>query len=796
MASPPSVLQAKVDQFEVDVDAVKAWLNDTTGTANIPIIGGTIPSLLKVINQVLATVPVRGYLTQTALLADLTPGDKTVAFAADTQNQYVKSGAPGAGSWTAAGTSQIASILSRLTAVESLAGQNSVLVAAINTLLGMPTAADFANKAGYTKAHGTLGSYASNVTETENSSGFTIAAGSGLPAQITSGVRMSYDMVVGDTLVLEGKVTSGSVGSGIGPFIGVDVNTSGDFTSGNLNIVIWRNAVGGAGMYGGSYNGAANSTYDPTPAASTQPAPFTTNDLLRMEARILAGRQVLYRLFKNGVKVAEATQLTAFPAGRVAMGFTLLPSVTVQITKAYRQGFNGDTLYISGSATVSGNGMYHAPYKTVNEARNAAVGYGLKRFRGVMLSGTVADALIADSGLFAEYELFGIQQVRMEAAETSPTDLTLVGGTTRVYTRTNKNLAGIANTFNSGATYVIGKTQSSSTPGVTWYTFPNYITPATGVAPTSMDTITTGARRVTGGNFYLRTPDGIDPNPAVAPIKVNISESALHVIGNAKVTAENVIFAYGGAQCIYAGGGSITLINCGVEWGESNGIQAATGTVRMLGGYVKYVGNDCINRTLPAGTTSAINTPWFSEYRDVEIAYTIGGDGQSDHGIEVNGARSKLSMTRCYIHDVAKDGVVPASCDTDLDNCIIENAANASLEVICGNDATLPNGLRAYVVARNCIFDPKGNGLYGVLISGYAGGISRTRLFNVWIGAPAAGGGELWAGPPVAVSGRTHSASDWVLEYTNCTTQRAAGSVVKNPGGNATFTPVAANALT
>lgn len=328
---------------------------------------------------------------------------------------------------------------------------NAAQIEALRVAAQLPQAADFRNKAGYAKAHSSTGSYAPNVVETEDANGLTVAAGAGLSLQVASAVRMTYDMAVGDMLVLEGLVVSGSPGGNLGPFIGVDQVGSGDFSAANLNMVVWRNAAAAAGLYGGNGYGAANATYNPAPPATSQPAPWVTGDLLRMEARILFGRQVNYRCFKNGAKVAEATQATAFPAGKVVMGFLVDKNITIRITKASRQGFSGQTVYVDGSVPAGGNGNYFAPFKTVFDARNAAYAYGHKKCQIYMLTGTTGDALIADDALFGEYELTGpLGWCRLEAAETATGFVSMGGASPDVYVKANKNLAGIANSSNAG----------------------------------------------------------------------------------------------------------------------------------------------------------------------------------------------------------------------------------------------------------------------------------------------------------------------------------------------------------
>lgn len=303
---------------------------------------------------------------------------------------------------------------------------------------------------------------------------------------------------------------------------------------------------------------------------------------------------------------------------------------------------------------------------------------------------------------------------------------------------------------------------------------------------------------MSGGNNYIRLPAGGPTDPNAGNIKVNVSEAALYVKGSPKVTCRNVIFAFGGAHTIYAGSGSVYLENCGVEWSESNGIQLATGAVYMRGGWVKNIYNDCINRGLPAGLTSPSDTPWESTFDDVEIGYTIAGDGWSDHALEVAGARSKARFDRCRIHDVNKDGVVPASCDVEIYNTRLERCANAAVEVITGNNASYPDGLRARVVIRGCTLDPGQKGLYGLLMSGSAGGIMDVDLSGSWIGTPKTGGSEIRVATPTPVTGRTHNRDNWVLRYySNCGTERPAASrVVIDPGSNARLIPVAFNALT
>lgn len=139
MASSPDVLQAKIDKMEVNIDRLNQFINDLTGTLMVAIDGGEIPSLYNAVNQVLATVPVKGYVTEAELLADAAPGFRTVAFAADTQIEYVKTQPAGVLGWVAAGTSLIATIQN---AVNILDEETARLRSDITFPVGMGTDAE------------------------------------------------------------------------------------------------------------------------------------------------------------------------------------------------------------------------------------------------------------------------------------------------------------------------------------------------------------------------------------------------------------------------------------------------------------------------------------------------------------------------------------------------------------------------------------------------------------------------------------------------------------------------------
>lgn len=84
-----------LENAKIDVTDLGEFVNNdqvvTTRT------GATYDSLRRIVKNISTTA--KGYVTEAALLADLTPANSTLAYALDTEKFYVKSGVSGSGSW-------------------------------------------------------------------------------------------------------------------------------------------------------------------------------------------------------------------------------------------------------------------------------------------------------------------------------------------------------------------------------------------------------------------------------------------------------------------------------------------------------------------------------------------------------------------------------------------------------------------------------------------------------------------------------------------------------------------------
>ncbi len=94
-----SELETKVEKLSTNADRVDRFTNGDETTV-VDLDGGRqVPSLMRAVYTLMGTVPVDGYPTEAELLADLSPGPKTVAIAGDTERMFIKAGARGTGRW-------------------------------------------------------------------------------------------------------------------------------------------------------------------------------------------------------------------------------------------------------------------------------------------------------------------------------------------------------------------------------------------------------------------------------------------------------------------------------------------------------------------------------------------------------------------------------------------------------------------------------------------------------------------------------------------------------------------------
>ncbi len=181
----------------------------------------------------------------------------------------------------------------------------------------------------------------------------------------------------------------------------------------------------------------------------------------------------------------------------------------------------------------------------------------------------------------------GGSQTKIISADQNPNDWSLLGGTTKVYFRPNKNAAGIANSADAGAIYLHRRADESEA----------VVQPAghaaalqyrPGQRPGGLEAKgATGGRRVSGGNLYVRIPDAIGTVPNSTPMEVNNSVATLYCIGSPIVEIDNLVLSRGGIFNMYLDRGVLIARHCGFEWSESNGTEDAAGNSvlsRIAGG--------------------------------------------------------------------------------------------------------------------------------------------------------------------------------------------------------------------
>ena len=85
----------------IDLGNVVNGAADFNGTGLVATrFGGNRKTLARLQAEAERRLPGKAYATATALLADLVPDDKTLAYSLDTRKYYIKNGASGAGNWT------------------------------------------------------------------------------------------------------------------------------------------------------------------------------------------------------------------------------------------------------------------------------------------------------------------------------------------------------------------------------------------------------------------------------------------------------------------------------------------------------------------------------------------------------------------------------------------------------------------------------------------------------------------------------------------------------------------------
>lgn len=813
MTTSAAVLQTKLDKWETNVGRLDAWLNDATGTAEIAIDSGTIPSLKKTIIGVQNTTPFRVYLTESALLADLTPGDKTGALAYDTYNQFTKVGATTTGSWASGGTSPIAQAL-----VAGIQGARGVdyLTGANMTPRGTVFEDVTANPSTWV----TISTPATRFTITRSAAGLQTVGLAGLSTPWPVGHKeVGVAPTPGDKWVVEGMYTAGTLTSSAGIFVGVDPTGTGDITS-SARLIIYR----GRSLLDADQTGlGADGSRTITPAWVGPGGNLVVGVTYRVEVDIQADGTWLCRVFENGVQqFTEVLYGPAPPGGTMMLGMMALNGWTSVMTKVTRQTLPGTTLFVDSTVSVSGTGSLASPLKGMTDVVPMMKRLGIRDEVTVnVTSPIVYDSLTMDEKVCRRWRVNGLPGGRSIVTGQTQGDTfswSLKAGTTKVYKTPTKVGPVVGNNVNQVFLKGLATKAVSFFTGAqrTWIDFPDTILPfvVTANDGVDMETITTGAYSYNAGSLILRLPDGVGTgnDPGTLPVGgvslvVSRWKNVIAAVGSPEIHLRDLDLRYSTEHCFHGGAARGTLVGCYASWSGvgGNGYEECNGAFVLHTCKAKYIHNDCFGRSPRGDVPIQADAIFVSRYINCEGSHTYLGDCTSHHVVEsqvVNGVtvairnHNEVYIESCHFHDGSKCGIITQAdilvvSNTRVEGCGEEQVTNLGV----GTVSAIGRTMRTYILGGK--IDPRGQGhtaVKNIVTDGMA--LLQTDLVGVKLGLCSVGGG---GGELVllrqALAGQTADATKNRLSYDTCYTETA--TPTKLGGGTlGTFVPVASFALT
>lgn len=642
------------------------------------------------------------------------------------------------------GYDNLSAIITGLATVTLESSITSTTLAFMQDYFNLPNPLEFQDTTQYQQAWKTISTPSSRFSIAADRTGYTITGLSGLTGGSSAvGIRIpGQDLVPGDRWFVEFVYTAlpaGGLTSQAGFWFGVDTAASGDLSAASRS-VLFRNGVlfpTGADFL------AADGTHSFTP---TWAGSATVAEAIPMtfSIQVLPDKTWQITVAKAGVVIGVPVIYSpALAAGSVIIGLNILNTWVGKITKVIHSDFTGDTIYVDDTVSVSGNGSFGAPIKSLAEVAGVIAAQQLRDQINIFVLSKVAytGGLFCDEKIARRWRINGLPECRSYCYGYNPRETlvwTAVPGTTKVFSTPLKN--GFTVQSFSNQPFVLGR--SNGNPATPWIVLNDWCVPRVGTVPADLDPVVTGGFQAAAGQLYLRLPDDMTADPTgQTSVVVSRANSIIEVVGNVDLQVNNLVMAYASGHCFTGGHGSGGFFNSGAMYSGwlGNGIEFHSGSYIIDGCEIAYINNDGVGAAARPGTILT-NTPIPSIIRNTHIHHTYQGDGTSQHATTGIGNDVWLFIENCWIHDCYKCGVTPAG-SFQISGSVIERCGDSQV-TLQGNGALDYVGKKYYGKIIGGSVDPQGLGIGCVKAVGYAGvGEIGIDCVGVWFGTPNPAGG-------------------------------------------------------
>jgi hypothetical protein len=653
-----------------------------------------------------------------------------------------------------------------------------------------------------------LTNIATRLTVTPSPGGLTLVGLGAMPGAQPIAVRLKQAVIPGRLYYFRAKFTGGTLGPSNGFFVGNDTATSGNIST-NAQPVVRR---GGLLVPSLANATASDGTRAVTPAFAA-PA-FAIGTDLGLLVEVLADFSLLVKNFHDGRQFgADVVVGPAATNSALMVGVVLSAGQTVFIEEVDIRTASGNTLFVHSGVSSSGTGSRGSPLKSLTDIPGAIIANGLigQPVTINCLTDNLYEYLECKETLSPLWTINGLPggNTVLNGFNFGEVPVwTVVSGTGgKVSTTPTKH--GPDTVSHANQVFIFGRSWNPRP----WYNFPNTCLESMQTTNGGLDMVgkTNGAIANSGGLLYLRLPDGMpSADPSAYPtggysLVVARTVSVISVIGSPQVNLNNITLRWSAGPLFAGGAGFGTITGCVFEWGGYNApnIQVENGQyVIRGGGHSKYSDGDGIGRSMRIDEPFQNGSTLITTVEDFEISHTgsqagaSGGDAISDHipdpdspPFDTSNRRSILNLKNVKIHDCWKCGVVTSDDEVNVTGITIERCGTEQFALL-GVPSSPAVGRTQRARVNGFKFDPQGLGTTGVRLIGTDGmALAEIDLTNGHIGMPAAGGKELEvAAQALTVSGvpQPRDATKNIIRYTNVTTERDAGSVVKTGDGLAT----------